>query len=150
MDGKAVAGNVEALQSPLSTYVLRLCPGSEIVSSLQKLLKENYLEAAFILTCVGSVTKATLRMADSVTIKTYEGHFEIVSLVGTLSAGGHLHGSFSDKDGKVFGGHVIGDLLVYTTAEIVVGNCPLLKFEREHDDQSGYKELVVKKTSSDN
>lgn len=73
-----------------------------------------------------------------------------MSLVGTLSAGGHVHGSFSDTEGKVFGGHVMGDLIVYTTAEIVVGNCPVLRFNREYDEQSGYPELVVEKKLSDN
>lgn len=77
-------------------------------------------------------------------IRTYdEDTYEIVSLVGTLSAGGHLHGSFSDKDGNVIGGHVVGDLFVYTTAEIVVGECAALKFQRENDDRTGYKELKV-------
>lgn len=78
-------------------------------------------------------------------IKTYEGHYEIISLVGTISANGHLHGSLSDKDGHVIGGHIVGDLFVYTTAEIVIGECSALKFKREHDYQSGYKELVVEK-----
>lgn len=75
-------------------------------------------------------------------IKKYDGHYEIVSLVGTLSAGGHLHGSFSDVEGRVIGGHIAGELLVYTTAEIIVGDCTALKFTREHDPKSGYKELV--------
>ncbi|XP_053399429.1 uncharacterized protein LOC128557024 isoform X2 [Mercenaria mercenaria] len=144
LDKSTGSVNVEAFKSPLTTYVLRLGPGAEIVSSLQKLVKENQLEAAFVITCVGSVTKAKLRMADSVTINTYEnGHYEIVSLVGTLSAGGHLHGSFSDKDGNVIGGHVIGDLFVFTTAEMVIGDCALLRFNREHDERSGYKELEL-------
>ena len=76
-------------------------------------------------------------------IKKLEGPFEIVSLVGTLSAGGHIHGSFSDASGNVIGGHVMGDAVVYTTAEIVIGNCTWANFTREHCDKSGYLELVV-------
>lgn len=79
----------------------------------------------------------------SLQIKTYEGHFEIVSLVGTLSSGGHLHMSISDAEGNVFGGHVFGDVIVYTTAEVIVGNCPGAVMNREEDKRTGYKELTV-------
>jgi len=68
-----------------------------------------------------------------------------VSLVGTLSGGeGHLHISLSDVQGHVIGGHVIGGLYIYTTAEIVIGECSDLKFEREHDDSTGFQELAIK------
>lgn len=76
-------------------------------------------------------------------ITTYEGPFEIVSLVGTLSAGGHLHISLSDKEGHVIGGHVVGDLIIHTTAEVVIGYCSGFTFSREYDSQTGFKELVV-------
>ena len=80
-------------------------------------------------------------------IKTYSGHFEIVSLVGTISAGAHLHGSFSDNEGNVFGGHVVGDMHVYTTAEIVLGECQGAVFTREYDEKSGWPELAIKSDS---
>lgn len=76
-------------------------------------------------------------------MKALEGPFEIVSLVGTLSAGGHLHGSFSDREGQVIGGHILGDAVIYTTAEVVIGNCSASKFTREHCVKSGYDELTV-------
>jgi predicted DNA-binding protein with PD1-like motif len=41
------------------------------------------------------------------------------------------------------GGHVMGDMIVFTTAEIVIGNCDGLKFTREMDGQTGYRELVI-------
>lgn len=134
------------LSSPMTTYSVRLSPGLDIVTELQKLVKDNNLQASFVLTCVGSVTKAKLRMANSHKIHTYQsGPYEIVSLVGTLSAGGHLHASLSDAEGKVFGGHVIGELIIFTTAEIVVGEATGLTYTRAFDVQSGYDELVVAK-----
>lgn len=72
-----------------------------------------------------------------------EGPFEIVSLVGTLSSGGHVHGSFSDAHGHVIGGHVIGDMWVFTTAEIMVGSCCNTIFSREPDEATGWNELVI-------
>lgn len=71
---------------------------------------------------------------------------EIVSLVGTLSSvgGHHLHISLSDKNGAMVGGHVFGELNVFTTAEIIIGECESYVFEREHDPESGFNELAVK------
>jgi len=50
-------------KSGLTCYALRLKPGEELYSSLLKYTKENNLQAPFILTCCGSLTKATLRLA---------------------------------------------------------------------------------------
>lgn len=55
--------------------------------------------------------------------------------------------SISDAEGNVFGGHVFGDVIVYTTAEVVVGNCPRALMEREDDKRTGYKELTIKNKS---
>jgi len=50
-------------KSALSCYALRLKPGEELYSSLLKCKKDNNLQAPFIMTCCGSLTKATLRLA---------------------------------------------------------------------------------------
>lgn len=68
---------------------------------------------------------------------------EIVSLVGTLNEHAHLHISLSDKDGRTIGGHAIGDLEVFTTAEIVIGELSDLQFSREMDERTGFPELVI-------
>jgi hypothetical protein len=50
------------------------------------------------------------------------GKHEIVSLVGTLALDGdHLHIAVSDSTGRTIGGHLMEGSLVYTTAEIAVG-----------------------------
>jgi len=49
---------------------------------------------------------------------------EILSLVATINGadgGCHMHISLGDKDGKVIGGHVVNNCIVFTTAEIVLG-----------------------------
>ena len=60
-------------------------------------------------------------MANADLTKTYEGHFEIVSLVGTIDPDGqhHMHIAISDGDGAVHGGHVYSDHIVYTTGKFV-------------------------------
>ena len=76
-----------------------------------------------------------------------KGPYEIVSLVGTISGGssGHLHASLSDAHGTVIGGHVLGQMIVHTTAEVVVGNVAGVAFTREPDSSTGYDELRVTK-----
>lgn len=72
-----------------------------------------------------------------------DARFEIVSLVGTLSPDGlHLHASLSDEVGAVCGGHLVR-ATVHTTAEVVVGVSHMLRFAREMDPATGFKELVV-------
>ena len=50
-------------KSGLTCYALRLKPREELYSSLLKYKKETNLQAPFIMTCCGSLTKATLRLA---------------------------------------------------------------------------------------
>ncbi|KAK6181401.1 hypothetical protein SNE40_009257 [Patella caerulea] len=131
----------------MQCYPIRLHPGQEIRQCLLDFIKEHGLKAAFIITCVGSVTQARLRMASGQEIKDLKGPFEIVSLVGTLSGGegGHLHISLSDTEGNVIGGHVIGNLTVFTTAEVMIGECEEAIFIRQDDAETGFDELVVQK-----
>ncbi|MEQ2161512.1 hypothetical protein GOODEAATRI_010313, partial [Goodea atripinnis] len=75
------------------------------------------------------------------------GCFEIVSLVGTLNRDAHVHISLSDSEGRTIGGHVLGDLEVFTTAEVVIGEAVDLQFSREMDQQTGFPELVVQTPS---
>jgi len=144
---------VPTLSSSGSFYALRLKPGEELKNSLLRFIQDNAISAASVVTCVGSLTSATLRMANADRdhpneIRRYSERFEICSLVGTLEAGtskasSHLHISLSDKEGRVVGGHVVGDCSVFTTAEIVLVTLPDLAFRREADDATGFPELLV-------
>jgi uncharacterized protein len=108
------------------------------------------LEAACILTGVGSLTDAALRLAGRSQPTLYQGRFEIVSLVGTLSKNGlHLHMAIADDQGQVIGGHVMTGCLIYTTAELVIGVLDEVSFGREPDVATGFYELVIKPLSID-
>ncbi|SFQ66364.1 PPC domain-containing DNA-binding protein [Hymenobacter arizonensis] len=132
------------MSSPLKTYALRLRSGDDLRQQLTAFVKTNHIQAGALLTCVGSLTVATLRLANQEGPTVYRGHFEIVSLVGTLSTNGsHLHLAVSDSTGRTIGGHLLDGCVVYTTAEIVLGELPALDFRREEDPTFGYQELVV-------
>ena len=134
-----------APHSSLKTYALRLKPGDDLRQQLTAFVQQHHIAAGTMLTCVGSLTVATLRLANQAGPTVYKGHFEIVSLVGTLSVNGsHLHLALSDSTGRTIGGHLLDGCRVYTTAEIVLGELPQLDFRREKDDTFGYQELVVR------
>ena len=98
------------------------------------------------MTAVGSLTKASLRLADRPEATAFEGKFEIVSLVGTLSPDGvHIHASISDREGRTIGGHLVEGCTVYTTVELVIGEVEGVRFTREQDAESGYKELHIRR-----
>ena len=100
-------------------------------------------EAGIILSLVGSLKVACLRLNDSREITT-SGPYEIVSATGTLSADGlHIHVSIANKKGDVIGGHLKKGCTVYTTAEVVIGHIIEDEFRREKDEQTGHKELIV-------
>lgn len=129
----------------MTTYAFRLRSGQKLREEIDKFVSEKNIQAGIILTCVGNLSKAVLRMADERITKTYEGTFEIVSLVGTVEKGNsHLHISLSDKDGNVVGGHLKNESVVGITAEIVIGKLEGTSFTREFDESTGFKELVVK------
>jgi uncharacterized protein len=130
--------------SSMQVLALRLSPGQDLKAELQQLVQQRGIPAACILSCVGSLQKATLRLANQENYRVYAQKMEIVSLVGTLSVeGSHLHISLSDSTGTTIGGHLVEGCEIYTTAEIVLGILPEYRFARETDPASGYKELKV-------
>lgn len=128
----------------MNVKVLRLTPQQDLKAELDAFARQSSLEAACIVTCVGSLSRAVLRFAGQSQASIREDKFEIVSLTGTLSQhGSHYHICLADSTGQTVGGHLLKGCLVYTTAEIVLGILPHLSFKREFDETTGYQELVV-------
>ena len=131
----------------MNTSSFRLKPGQDLFDSIEEVLKENKIEAGCVLSSVGSLTHATLRLANRDYYNEYEGHFEIVSMTGTVSIhGSHLHVAISDGNGVTIGGHLVSGCKIYTTAEIVLAIFDDVIYKRELlPNDSGYEELVVAK-----
>lgn len=128
----------------MKTLALRLRPGQDLLGEISRICRENDYQAALILTCVGSLAQARLRLANRSETTVYSGYFEIVSLTGTIAPeGAHLHLSISDSNGKTWGGHLMPGCRIYTTAEIVLGELEGIRFSRPPDDETGYDELEI-------
>ncbi|KAK3236962.1 hypothetical protein CYMTET_52930 [Cymbomonas tetramitiformis] len=131
---------------PVKATVVRLTPNSDLLLELKRVVQEENLESAFVMTCVGSTGVTKLQPAGKKLLDLDAKH-EIMALSGTLSVqpqGGvkeHLHLAVADQDGVVHGGHLRMGTIVRTTVEVVLGVIEGIHFSREHDPLTGWEEL---------
>ncbi|MBS0294775.1 MAG: DNA-binding protein [Proteobacteria bacterium] len=133
----------------MRAHAFRLTPGTDLYEALERLSRERGFRAACILSCVGSLTEARLRMPGVVgepeSFKAFAEPMEIVSLSGTLCPDGpHLHIALSRRDGACVGGHLVAGCIVNTTVELVIGELPEVEFARPLDPATGYDELEIR------
>ncbi len=128
----------------ITPIVVRLTRGTDLKRALHTLVTKHQIQAGSIASCVGCLSQISLRLAGAEhTLKRTEP-FEIVSLMGTLTADHqHVHISVADSKGNVLGGHLLEECIVDTTAELIVHCYPQLVFQRELDPTTGYTELHV-------
>ena len=131
----------------MKTSTFRLKPAEDLFDCIESFVADHRIEAGCVLSSVGSLTHATLRLANCSYYNESEGHFEIVSMTGTVSTNGsHIHIAISDRDGVTIGGHLVSGCKVYTTAEIVLAVFDDVVYKRELlENDSGYEELTVYK-----
>lgn len=131
-------------------FATRLKEGEDLKKSICDYVANNNLKSSSIVSAVGSLSKAKIRMAgatpDSEDVRSYEGILEIVSLIGTIDSKGksHIHISISDKEGRVIGGHLKEGCIVHTTVELVLVSSESILFTREKDEATGFDELNIK------
>ena len=97
------------------TYIFKLPKGKDLMESLVAFCHDNQVKCG-IVNVIGAVENATISTFDQKK-KKYEksvisGAMEIVSLTGNISIQDnrpcvHAHVMFSDKEGQVFGGHLL-------------------------------------------
>jgi predicted DNA-binding protein with PD1-like motif len=123
---------------------LRLRPGDDLCLTLEAWMAQQQEQAGCVISGIGSLSVAQLRLAGQQKSSTLPGDLEILSLSGTLSAdGAHLHIAIANSSGAVIGGHLCAGSLVRTTAELVIGLLPEWEFRRELDPATGYAELEI-------
>jgi predicted DNA-binding protein with PD1-like motif len=128
---------------------LRLQPGDDLRQAPETWMGEQQEQAGCVISAVGSLSVAQLRLAGAAEATTIHGELEILSLSGTLSAdGAHPHIAIADNSGAVLGGHLCAGSLVRTTAELVLGLLQEWRFWRELDPATGYPELRISPRSA--
>jgi predicted DNA-binding protein with PD1-like motif len=123
---------------------LQLQPGADLRRVMEAWIAEQQEQAGCVISAVGSLSVAQLRLAGATEEMAIHGDLEILSLSGTLSPDGvHLHIAISGSSGAVIGGHLCVGSLGRTTAELVIGLLPEWQFSRKLDLTTGYPELRI-------
>jgi predicted DNA-binding protein with PD1-like motif len=123
---------------------LRLSPGVDLRAALETEVANRSQRAGFVVSGIGSLRGARLRLAGAGEPVDLHGDLEILTLAGTVASNGsHLHMSVADCDGRVIGGHVARGCTVRTTVELLLLILPEWSFDRALDPATGFAELVV-------
>jgi len=133
----------------MKTLPIRLTPGQDLRAALEAVVLAQNCRAAFVLSGIGSLSTAGIRMAGAAQPTRLTESMEILTLSGTVAAGGdktgsHMHMAISTATGQVLGGHVAPGCIVLTTVEVLLALLPDWQFTRELDALTGYDELVIR------
>lgn len=127
----------------MKTVCRRLHRGDDLLLSIRTLCEREKIDAAVVLSAVGCVSRAVLRDAGGMNLRSVDEPCEIVSLNGTASRTRcHLHLALSREDLSTIGGHMMPGCIVNTTCELVLGVLEHMRFDVEQDAQTGYDELI--------
>ncbi|WP_157270746.1 PPC domain-containing DNA-binding protein [Azohydromonas aeria] len=125
---------------------LRLPPGADLRQALEAALAQQGCEAGFVVSGIGSLGPARLRLAAAAEALELGGALELLTLSGSLAVNGsHLHASLADARGRVLGGHLGYGCRVRTTAEVLLALLPDWHFARAPDPATGYDELAPRR-----
>lgn len=134
----------------------RVPRGIDLITGIKQICKEHDIKHGYIPLCIGSLIEARIIYAipdenapidfvysNPVDIK---GPLELLymqGLIGLEDSGEqsvHLHILVSDKDMRVFGGHVVeGGNIVAATGEIIIHEIEDAEFIKQFDEQIGFR-----------
>lgn len=131
------------------TTVIRLIKGEETVSALEEICRKEGILFATV-SGIGAADRAVTCLYDiekqQFEQQCLERPLELVSLLGNISEKDgapylHLHASFADASGAVYGGH-LKEMRVSATAEIFIRRLPG-RVGRIIDEQTGLNVLEL-------
>jgi predicted DNA-binding protein with PD1-like motif len=148
--------------------VMRLGPGDDILPAILEIAAESGVRQGVILGGAASLTQARLRnvrrypeqfpITDEVRVfSAFEGPLELLSLSGNISqtAAGdayiHCHAAIStgQPDAMAYGGHLLPETMVFSTAElslVEVRGCDILRLD---DPETCVGELYFRPWAAD-
>ena len=130
----------------MKEVAVRLTKGEDLKKRIQSLCVEAGADTAVILSGVGCLYHARIRLANASKYLEEERDYEIISLTGTVSKGyAHIHIGLADEEGNAIGGHLCEGCLVNTTCELVLGILEEYRSDRSFDEATGYNEIAFEK-----
>lgn len=129
----------------MKQHIVRLMPGEDMIQGIEEFCFKHNIKAGYLAVAVGSLSRVSFRKGHSKTKLILKGPFEIVSIEGIVSKGGHhIHMAVSDESFNVRGGHVISGCIVHTGVELIIVELENYELNRSKDLATGYKTMFVK------
>ena len=138
----------------------RIQPGTDLILGIEKICKENNIVSASV-ECFGSLEKAGFFiLVPKPTAKMLAGYGDIIRVAGPvefLNGIGivcqkdgaydiHFHATLGDKDGKVFGGHMVkGENPALTTVDMVISEITGIEMLRAYEEETDLTQFLPKK-----
>ena len=129
----------------MSEYFFVLKRGQEITEEIKKFCRENNITSAYV-SAIGAVSLAEIGIYDfnkrDYDIKKFEQALELTNLTGNISVLDneiflHAHATFSDRETKAIGGHLMSAVVSITCEVFLV---PLKEqLTRKFDEETGLK-----------
>ncbi|GER57449.1 AT hook motif DNA-binding family protein [Striga asiatica] len=138
----------------MTPYIINVAVGEDIKVKVLSLLQDR--RAIVVLSGVGYIAAANIKIPSSNGSVTYEGHFDMVNLSGSFineadepqgSTGG-LTVTFMGPDGRLIGGPVEGILIAASPVQVIIGiimpSTPKPKYKAvENRDTSGDQDRTL-------
>lgn len=135
--------------------VKQLPTNEDLILGIKRLCVDNGIRYGQILSVIGSLRHLTIECIvasrendsgfDFGPPKVIPGPMQILSLVGLIfenesgEMDTHIHGTFSDSNGNIFGGHIIeGECPVAVRLTIVIGELAGVRISEVKDVASGH------------
>jgi len=136
----------------------RLMPDEDLLSSLERIVRDHGIERGVILSALGSLKNVVIRNVkanvdlpvklENTNERKEAGPFELLSLEGNIfppendgDSIVHLHVMLGSPSGTVMGGHLI-QATVFTTAEILIGKIVGSSIYKAKSNVTGLMELL--------
>jgi predicted DNA-binding protein with PD1-like motif len=147
---------------PGRVIVARVMPGSDLLETLRRVVRDEGIEAGVILSVVGLLREARLRNCkrlpeaypitdENRTYLSFERPLEILSASGNVTRLEgeplvHAHVTLSSVEGdeiRVVGGHLIEGCMIFGFAEIILMELDGIEMEKRLDEETRTPQLFA-------
>ena len=102
-------------------YFYNFSKGVDVYNSLNELQK-HHSSPSFLISAVGDLSKVSFKCPLNYKPVIFEKKLEIITLSGYIRSNeSHLHISASDENCSVFGGHLLSEIVVLKSLDILIG-----------------------------
>lgn len=150
----------DACGSVAKTVAVRLLPDTDLIEGIEAACEKNEIKHAYV-SCFGSFKKAGyMYLVPKESAKVKAGYGDVIKKDGPIeflngtgvvcqNAGKydtHFHATMCDKEGTVFGGHIVkGTTPALTTVDLVIFEISDVQMLREYDEETDLTQFVPKK-----